>query len=180
MRCDPIVGRGHPWDGAGQRFSTSPARKFLHGRSGSDMTVGRGVAPLPTSTYSAPGGLRQGPGAVAQSLAEPATAMELPLIASAFDLPDRLASKADPTLIADDERQFAAIGESLRRSIAELSDRLELERRSPAGIGQKALDRDQEVHRLTGRLRALRRFGLDLCLGRMVPDDGSEPVYIGR
>jgi DNA helicase IV len=106
--------------------------------------------------------------------------MELPLIASAFDLPDRLASKADPTLIAEDERQFAAIAESLQRSIAELSDRLELQRRSPAGIGQKALDRDQEVHRLTVRLRALSRFGLDLCLGRMVPDDGSEPVYIGR
>ncbi len=106
--------------------------------------------------------------------------MELPLIASAFDLPERLAGKAAPILIADDERQFAAIAESLRRSIAELSDRLEQERRSPAGIGQKALDRDQEVHRLTGRLRALRRFGLDLCLGRMVPDDGSESIYIGR
>jgi DNA helicase IV len=102
------------------------------------------------------------------------------LTASAFDLPNRLAGKADPTLIAEDERQFAAIAESLQSSIAELSDRLELQRRSPAGIGQKALDRDQEVHRLTGRLRALRRFGLDLCLGRMVPDDGSEPVYIGR
>jgi len=36
------------------------------------------------------------------------------------------------------------------------------------------------VHRLTRRLRALRRFGLDLCLGRMVPADGAEPVYIGR
>lgn len=105
---------------------------------------------------------------------------ELPLIASAFDLPDRLASKADPALIADDERQFAAIADSLQRSIAELSNRLEAERRGTAGIGQKALDRDQEVHRLTSRLRALRRFGLDLCLGRMVAEDGSEPVYIGR
>ncbi|HEX4726269.1 MAG TPA: RNA polymerase recycling motor ATPase HelR, partial [Jatrophihabitans sp.] len=100
--------------------------------------------------------------------------------ASAFDLPDRLAGKADRHLIADDERQFAAIADSLERSIAELSGRLEQQRRSPAGTGQKALDRDQEVHRLTGRLRALRRFGLDLCLGRMVAADGSEPVYIGR
>src|SRR6185503_10680021 len=106
--------------------------------------------------------------------------MELPLIASAFDLPDRLAGKADPALIADDERHFAAIADSLERSIAELSDRLEQERRAPAGIGQKALDRDQEVHRLTTRLRALRRYGLDLCLGRIVATDGAEPVYIGR
>ena len=27
------------------------------------------------------------------------------------------------------------------------------------------MDRDEEIHRLTTRLRALRRFGLDLCLG---------------
>ena len=36
------------------------------------------------------------------------------------------------------------------------------------------------MHRLTARLRTLRRFGLDLCLGRMVAADGSEPVYVGR
>ena len=33
------------------------------------------------------------------------------------------------------------------------------------------MDRDQEIHRLTARLRALRRFGLDLCLGHMVGAD---------
>ncbi len=42
------------------------------------------------------------------------------------------------------------------------------------------MDRDLEIHRLTARLRTLRRFSLDLCLGRVVPDDGSDPVYIGR
>ncbi|CAM5559603.1 hypothetical protein SAVIM40S_04395 [Streptomyces avidinii] len=42
------------------------------------------------------------------------------------------------------------------------------------------MDRDVEIHRLTGRLRALRRFGLDLCLGRIVRADDPEPVYIGR
>ena len=31
--------------------------------------------------------------------------------------------------------------------------------------GQEALDRDLEIHRLTARLRALRRYGLDLVLG---------------
>ena len=103
-----------------------------------------------------------------------------PLTTSAFDLPDRLAAKADPALIAGDEQHFAAIAESLEQAIADLSDRLEAERKSPGGIGQQAMDRDMEVHRLTSRLRVLRRFGLDLCLGRIVSADNPEPVYIGR
>ncbi|MFB6962978.1 RNA polymerase recycling motor ATPase HelR [Streptomyces sp. NPDC056309] len=103
-----------------------------------------------------------------------------PLATSAFDLPDRLSSKADPTLIADDEQHFAAIAECLEQSIAEVSDRLAAERRAPGGTGRQALDRDLEIHRLTARLRTLRRFGLDLCLGRMVGADHSEPVYVGR
>jgi hypothetical protein len=103
-----------------------------------------------------------------------------PLTASAFDLPDRLTAKADPALIADDEQHFAAIAESLAQSITDLSDRLDAERKAPGGIGQKALDRDMEIHRLTARLRTLRRFGLDLCLGRIVNADDPEPMYIGR
>ncbi|MGP9023120.1 RNA polymerase recycling motor ATPase HelR [Streptomyces sp. BR1] len=103
-----------------------------------------------------------------------------PVTISAFDLPERLAAKADPALIDGDERHFAAIAESLEQAIAEVSDRLEAERRAPGGIGREAMDRDAEIYRLTGRLRALRRFGLDLCLGHMVPADGSEPAYIGR
>jgi hypothetical protein len=102
------------------------------------------------------------------------------LTTSAFDLPDRLAAKADPALIADDEQHFAAIAESLEQSIADLSDRLDAERRAPGGIGQAAMDRDMEIHRLAARLRVLRRFGLDLCLGRMVSADSSEHVYVGR
>ncbi|MFG3306900.1 RNA polymerase recycling motor ATPase HelR [Streptomyces wuyuanensis] len=103
-----------------------------------------------------------------------------PLATSAFDLPERLAAKADPTLVSDDERHFAVIAESLGQAVAELSDRLAAERRAPGGVGRAAMDRDVEIHRLTGRLRALRRFGLDLCLGRMVVDGDPEPVYIGR
>ncbi|MFJ4093968.1 RNA polymerase recycling motor ATPase HelR [Kitasatospora sp. NPDC089913] len=99
---------------------------------------------------------------------------------SVFDLPDRLAAKADPALVGPDERHFAAVAESLERTIAEASDSLDAARRAPGGAGRAAMDRDLEVHRLTGRLRALRRFGLDLCLGRIVPADGAEPVYIGR
>ncbi|WP_431676682.1 RNA polymerase recycling motor ATPase HelR [Kitasatospora sp. KL5] len=103
-----------------------------------------------------------------------------PLTTSAFDLPDRLAAKADPVLIADDERHFAAVAESLDRAVAELSDLLDAARRAPGGAGRGAMDRDAEIHRLTGRLRALRRFGLDLCLGHIVGADDAGPVYIGR
>ena len=103
-----------------------------------------------------------------------------PLTTSAFDLPDRLSAKADPALIAGDERHFTAIAESLEQSISDLSDRLDAERRAPGGIGQAAMDRDMEIHRLTTRLRLLRRFGLDLCLGRIVRADNPDPVYVGR
>ncbi|WP_405843700.1 AAA family ATPase [Streptomyces platensis] len=103
-----------------------------------------------------------------------------PLTTSVFDLPDRLSPKAEPTLIGGDERHFAALAECLEQSIAELSDRLDAERRAPGGVGRQAMDRDAEIHRLTARLRALRRFGLDLCLGHMVSADSPDPVYVGR
>jgi hypothetical protein len=102
------------------------------------------------------------------------------LPASVFDLPDRLAAKADPALVAADERHFAAIAECLEETIAELSATLDATLRAPGGIGQEAMDRDTEIHRLSARLRTLRRFGLDLCLGHMVAADESEPVYVGR
>ncbi len=107
------------------------------------------------------------------------TSLDTPVNDSAFALPEHLAAKADPTLIAADEQHFAAISASLERSITDLSERLDIERRAPGGSGEEALNRDQEIHRLTARLRALRRFGLDLCLGHMVGAD-DEPVYVGR
>ncbi|MER0447736.1 RNA polymerase recycling motor ATPase HelR [Streptomyces sp. Edi4] len=99
---------------------------------------------------------------------------------SAFDLPDRLAAKADPALTGGDERHFAAIARTLDQTITELSGRLDELRRAPGGVGRAAMDRDNEVHQLTARLRTLRRFGLDLCLGRVVAADAPEPLYIGR
>ncbi|GAA3544436.1 RNA polymerase recycling motor ATPase HelR [Nocardioides daeguensis] len=101
-----------------------------------------------------------------------------PATTSAFDLHDHPA-KAAPALVADDEAHFAAIGASLQRAVAELEDRLADVRRQPGGTGQEAMDRDLEVHRLGARLEALRRYRLDLCLGRMVLADG-ETVYVGR
>ncbi|MCL7456966.1 AAA family ATPase [Micromonospora sp. MSM11] len=83
-------------------------------------------------------------------------------------------------LIAADERHFAAVARSIERTGAELSDRLDAERRAPGGKGRQAVDRDMEVRRLAARLRTLRRFGVDLCLGRMVGADDPTPVYVGR
>ncbi|MGY5882314.1 RNA polymerase recycling motor ATPase HelR [Modestobacter lacusdianchii] len=100
--------------------------------------------------------------------------------ADVFALPDRLAAKADPALIAADAEHLSAVGATLSASVAELSARLDAVRRAPGGTGQAALDRDLEVHRLAARLRTLRRFGLDLCLGRTVPVGDAEPVYVGR
>ncbi|MEV0897174.1 RNA polymerase recycling motor ATPase HelR [Actinoplanes sp. NPDC049802] len=97
-----------------------------------------------------------------------------------FHLPANLAGKADPALIAGDEKHFAVLAGTLEQRITDLSGRLDAARRSRARIGQQALDRDQEVRRLTGQLRSLRRFGVDLCLGQMVSADDPEPVYIGR
>ena len=104
----------------------------------------------------------------------------IPVTTNVFNLPERLVAKADPALIAGDEEHFAAVAESLAQQIADLSDRLDAQRKAPGGKGRAALDRDLEIHRLTASLRLLRRFGLDICLGRMVSTDSPEPVYVGR
>jgi hypothetical protein len=99
---------------------------------------------------------------------------------SAFDLPAHLAAKSEPALIAGDEHHFAAIERSLQQTITDLTQRLDEARRAEGGSGQEAMDRDLEVHRLNARLRTLRRFGLDLCIGHMVRADDPEPIYVGR
>lgn len=126
--------------------------------------------------------MRQGPHRPAKSRLKPDPAdIGDPLTSSAFNLPATLSTKDEPALIARDERHFTAIAESLEQTLAELSGRLDTLRKAPGGIGREAMDRDSEIHRLSGRLRALRRFGLDLCLGHVVlADDDAEPLYIGR
>ncbi|WP_395658217.1 RNA polymerase recycling motor ATPase HelR [Nocardioides sp.] len=96
-----------------------------------------------------------------------------------FDLSAHPA-KAGPARLAEDERHFAALAETLDDAVTDLTERLAAARRAPGGQWQQALERDQEVHRLSARLRTLQRYELDLCLGRMVPADGSGPVYVGR
>jgi len=96
-----------------------------------------------------------------------------------FDLTAHPA-KAAPALVAGDEAHLSEVASALARTVRELTSRLDAARLAPAGSGQVVLDRDQEVHRLTARLRTLQRFGVDLCLGRMVPAGGGEPLYVGR
>ena len=103
--------------------------------------IGEALA-SPLSTYSATGGLRQDPRR-ARRIADRGHdsanwSRRDPLTTSAFDLPDHLAPKADPALIAGDEQHFAAIAESLEQSIADLSDRLDAARKAPGGTGQEA------------------------------------------
>ncbi|MFB7251163.1 RNA polymerase recycling motor ATPase HelR [Microbacterium sp. NPDC056234] len=96
-----------------------------------------------------------------------------------FDLPERLVAKAEPTLIADDIDHFGRIAATLEDAITSASARLDAVLHAPAGVGGAAVERDLEIHRLNARLSVLRRYGIDLCLGRMVPEHGR-PVYIGR
>jgi hypothetical protein len=104
----------------------------------------------------------------------------IPATTNVFNLPERLVAKADPVLIGGDEQHLAAVAESLEQQIADLSGRLDAQRRAPGGKGRQAVDRDLEIHRLTANLRMLQRFGLDLCLGRIVSADSADPLYIGR
>ncbi|GLY93438.1 RNA polymerase recycling motor ATPase HelR [Actinoplanes sp. NBRC 103695] len=97
------------------------------------------------------------------------------MLTTVFDLKG---AKDDPALIDQDEKHFAAMAASIEQSITDLSARLEAQRKAPAGKGRQAVDRDEEVQRLTSRLRTLRRYSLDLCLGRI--HRSKETVYIGR
>ncbi|QPZ40247.1 RNA polymerase recycling motor ATPase HelR [Paramicrobacterium chengjingii] len=99
---------------------------------------------------------------------------------NAFNLPDRLLAKNDAALIGADEEHFAAVSATLEQTILDLEARLRDVRLAPGGIGQEAMDRDLDAHRLQARLRMFRRFSMDLCLGRMIVEGESEPRYIGR
>ena len=89
-------------------------------------------------------------------------------------------AKAAPSLIASDERHLALVAATMEAELARLGAELAELRRAPAGPGSAALERDLAIHRISGRVGVLRRFGADLCLGRMVGANGSRPSYIGR
>lgn len=96
-----------------------------------------------------------------------------------FALPQHLRAKTDPVAIGPDTHHFRAVESALDARRALDADRLDQTRRRDRGHGEYALERDAEIRRLTGRLRQLDRFGVDMVLGRMDPVEG-EPLYIGR
>lgn len=96
---------------------------------------------------------------------------------TAFALTDP--AKDDPALVDDDRRHFAALEASLARALAAASDRLDAVRLLAGGHGEQALERDLEAHRLSARVDLLRRWGIEITLGRMVPASG-DPVWVGR
>jgi hypothetical protein len=97
-----------------------------------------------------------------------------------FALPQRVAVKAGPAMISGDERHLRRAARVIEGQQDALSARLADLRLAPGGRGRGAMERDLEIHHLSARLAVLRRFGLDVCLGRIVPEDGSGAVYIGR
>lgn len=96
-----------------------------------------------------------------------------------FHLPENLNAKTTPSLLDADREHLGRIADTLEEQRTEVARRLAEVRRRHAGFGDSAVDRDLEIRRLSGRLRLLERFGIDMCLGRMTPDEG-EPIYIGR
>lgn len=96
-----------------------------------------------------------------------------------FHLPANLGAKSTPALLDADREHLRRIADTLEEQRSEVTRRLAEVRRQRAGFGDSAVDRDLEIRRLSGRLRILQRFGIDICLGRMTPAEG-EPIYIGR
>ena len=102
----------------------------------------------------------------------------LNVTSSAFALPDARADKAAPAVIGADEERLAEIDRALTLAREDVERRLEVARRIDSD-GQDAMDRDIAVYGLVARQTVLRRFAIDLCLGKIVASDG-EVLYIGR
>ncbi len=98
---------------------------------------------------------------------------------TAFHLPERLAAKADPALIGEDDARLVAVADTINAQLASLEHRLDAALKAPARSGQERVDKDDEVRLLTQQLRVLSRFGMDLCLGTFTTETGDK-LYIGR
>lgn len=100
---------------------------------------------------------------------------------AAFPYPfalDAHPAKAAPALIEADVRHFARIEHTLAEERDALDRRLAALLATPGGNGQEAYERELEIVRSNRRSRLLRRFGADLCIGRVLTGAGA--LYIGR
>lgn len=100
------------------------------------------------------------------------------MTSSVFALPAHLADKSDAAVIGADEARLEEIERALAAARADVERRLADARRAD-GDGQDAMDRDIAVYGLVARQTMLRRFAIDLCLGKIVAADG-DTLYIGR
>lgn len=100
--------------------------------------------------------------------------------ARTVDLSHLPASKTTAAVIAKDLAHFQAVTDAIAARREWLRTRLAETRLRGGRAGQEALDRDLEAKRLGRELAQLDRYGVDLCLGRVVPSGGGDPIYIGR
>lgn len=96
-----------------------------------------------------------------------------------FALPERLADKSRPHLIADDDAHLTRVRERVAEQTSTARAELDAARRSTDVRVGAGVARDQEVRRLSSRIRTLARIGTEVCLGRIVRVDGTI-TYIGR
>ncbi|WP_082399621.1 RNA polymerase recycling motor ATPase HelR [Gordonia phthalatica] len=99
--------------------------------------------------------------------------------ATVFALPERLSEKRRPDLIAADATHLVRIRERITAQISDARAALDAARRSTDVRVEAGVVRDQEIRRLSTRIRTLTRIGTDVCLGRVVHADGTV-AYIGR
>ncbi|MGO1200078.1 MAG: AAA family ATPase, partial [Dermabacteraceae bacterium] len=99
---------------------------------------------------------------------------------SIFDLRGQRAHKAAPARIAADDAYFRQVAEALAEDIREVQGNLEETLLHQTGDAAGRVEREARVDQLRARLHGLRRVELDAVLGRMTPQDGSAPLYVGR
>src|SRR4051812_41207060 len=97
------------------------------------------VAPFPLQGIAEVGACRKAPGMAQNHRLTPNERISTDVNASAFALPDNLATKNEPSLIDTDEAHFAAIARSLEESIDDLTERIEETLKLPGGTGQAAM-----------------------------------------
>lgn len=84
--------------------------------------VADGCYPRHSQRMAQRGACRKAPAAKQNQALEPSTRPETTASTSAFNLPERLLTKAEPAMVAGDELHLAAVAESLARQVADLSD----------------------------------------------------------
>ncbi|MGP5362878.1 RNA polymerase recycling motor ATPase HelR [Brachybacterium tyrofermentans] len=97
-----------------------------------------------------------------------------------FELRDHRTRKAAPARIAADDAHFRRVAQALSEDILEVRRNLEEALLRQTGDAAGRVEREARVDHFRARLHGLQRVQLDAVLGRMTPQDGSAPIYVGR